>query len=87
MMGPRPFLALQNSVVLRTLPWEPLEFLTKVREIMKIYGTAEIWTQAYFLRNCCLNLTAETIYLMIKNWQRYTEEKNNDSTEWLFLLT
>ena len=33
-----PHLTLQNSVVLHSLPWEPLEFLTNVSEIIKYMG-------------------------------------------------
>ena len=33
----KPYLPLQNSVVLPTVAWEPLEFLTIVSEIKKNY--------------------------------------------------
>ena len=33
--GSNPYLPLQNPVVLPTVPWEPLEFLTNVGEKMK----------------------------------------------------
>ena len=33
-----PYLALQNPVVLPTVPWEPSEFLTNVTEFIKMYG-------------------------------------------------
>ena len=54
-----PYLALQNTVVLPTVPWEHLEFLTNVSEITKIYGPTEIRTRTYCLRNVCPNPTAE----------------------------
>ena len=61
-----PYLARQNPVVLPTLPREPLEFLTNVNEIIKLYGPTEIRTVSYCLRNFCLHRTAKTIYLKIK---------------------
>ena len=45
-----PYLPLQNPVVLTTVPWEPLEFLTNVSEIMKIFGATETRTPTYRLR-------------------------------------
>ena len=45
-----PYLPLQNPVVLPTVPWEPLEFLTNVSEIMKIFGATETRTPTYRLR-------------------------------------
>ena len=38
------YLPLQNPVVLPTVPWEPLEFLKNVSEIMKIFGATETQT-------------------------------------------
>ena len=40
-----PYLPLQNLVVLLTVPGEPLEFLTNVSEIIKLFGTTEIRTR------------------------------------------
>ena len=37
-----PYLQLRNLFVLPTVPWEQLEFLTNVREIIKKYGPTEI---------------------------------------------
>ena len=45
-----PYLPLQNLVVLPTVQWEPLEFLTNVSEIMKIIGTTETQARTYCLR-------------------------------------
>ena len=45
-----PYLPLQNPVVLPTVPWEPLEFLTNVSEIMKIFGATETRKRTYRLR-------------------------------------
>ena len=41
-------------------PWEPLEFLTKVSEIVELNGSTEIRTQTNFLRFFCHGLTTET---------------------------
>ena len=48
-----PNLVLENAVVLPTVPWEQLEFLTNVSETMKIYGPTKIRTRTYCLRNDC----------------------------------
>ena len=61
-----PYLLLQNPVVLPSVPWEQLEILTNVSEIIKIYGLPEIRSWTYCLRNVCPHRTAETIYLKIK---------------------
>ena len=58
--GSNPYLALQNAVVLPTVPWQPWEFLANVRKIIKIYGPIEIRTQTYYLRNFCPHGTGET---------------------------
>ena len=42
-----PYLPLQKPVVLPTAPWEPLEFLTNVSGIIKIFGATETRTQTY----------------------------------------
>ena len=42
MLGFKPDLAFQNPVVLHTVPWEPLELLTNVSEIIKIYCPTDI---------------------------------------------
>ena len=60
-----PCLALQNIVVLPIVPWEQMEFLTNVSEIMKISGPTKSRTPTNCLRNFCPNLTAE-IYFWIK---------------------
>ena len=44
------YLPLQNPVVLHTVPWEPLEFLKNVSEIMKIFGATETRKRTYRLR-------------------------------------
>ena len=46
-----PYLPLQNPVVQPTVSWEPLEFLTNISEIMKIFGTRESRTQDLPLEN------------------------------------
>ena len=46
-----PYLQLQNLVVLPTVPWEPVEFLTNVSEIIKTFVTIETRTRSYCLRN------------------------------------
>ena len=74
-----PYLTLLNPVVLTTVLQENLENLTKVSEIIKLYGTPDIRVWTYYLRNFCPNLTAE-IYNR-KSLQKYTEKKKNDSTE------
>ena len=69
------YLALQNPVVLSTVPWELLEFLTNVSEIMKNFGTTETRTRTYCLRtllswtHCC------HLFLNKKNRQFWTEKK------------
>ena len=68
------YLAIQNPVVLPTVPEEPLVFLTNVSEIIKIYGPTEIRARAYCLRYLCPRSTAETFYL--KSRQNYTEKKD-----------
>ena len=62
MLGFDPYFALQNPVVLAIVPWEPLEDLVNVSEIIKIYGTTEIRTWNYCLRNFCHNPTAEMYF-------------------------
>ena len=52
-----------NPVVLPTIPWEAVEFLTNVSEIIKIYGPTEIRTRTYCLRIFRLLFTAEIICL------------------------
>ena len=42
-----PYLSPQNLVVLPTVPWELLELLTIVREIIKTFGTTETRTRPY----------------------------------------
>ena len=57
-----PYLALQNLVVLPiVVPWEQLEFLTNVSEIIKIHGPTQIPTRTYCLRNFSPHRNAETI--------------------------
>ena len=56
------YLALQSPVVLPTVPWEQLEFLTKISEIIEIYGPRQIRTRAYCLRTFCPHPTAETLF-------------------------
>ena len=45
-----PYLPLQTLVVLPTVPWEPLELLTNVSEIIKIFGATETRTPTYRFR-------------------------------------
>ena len=45
-----PYQPLLNPVVLSTVPWEQLEVLTNVSEIIKISDTAEIQTRTYHFR-------------------------------------
>ena len=45
-----PYLPLQNPVVVPTVPWEPVEFLTNVSEIITIFGTTETRTRTYCFR-------------------------------------
>ena len=68
----KPKLALQNPVVLPTVPWEPLEFLTNVSEIIKIYGPTEIRTRTYCLRKLCHRPAADIISLKIKIFGKNT---------------
>ena len=60
-----PYLPLPNLFVLPTVPWEQLETLTNVSEIIKISDTTDIRTRTYCLRNFCPNPTAD-IYFRIK---------------------
>ena len=72
-----PYLALRNLVILPTVPWELLEFLTNVSEILKKYHCPiEIRTWTYFLRNFCPHRTAKSIFFKNESsWQKYTKEK------------
>ena len=45
-----PYLPLQTTVVLPTVPWEPLELLTNVSDIIKIFGATETRTPTYRFR-------------------------------------
>ena len=45
-----PYLPLQTTVVLPTVPWQPLELLTNVSEIIKIFGATENRTPTYRFR-------------------------------------
>ena len=56
------YLALQNPVALPTVPWEQLEFLTNVSEIIKTLGPTEIRTRTYCLKKVCLIPTAEIYF-------------------------
>ena len=57
---------IRSPVVLRTVPWEPLGILTKIREIIKVYGPTDFWTRAHCLKSFCPHLTAEIIFLKKK---------------------
>ena len=46
-----PYLPLQNPLVLPTVPWQPLEFLTNVSEIIKIFRTTAPRTEDQMLEN------------------------------------
>ena len=46
-----PYPPLQNPVVLLSVPWEPLEFLTNVRKILKVFGTTETRTPDLLVGN------------------------------------
>ena len=59
------YLALQNFIVIPTVPWAPLEFLT-LQKCIKIYDMREIRTRIYCLKNFCPNVTAETIHFTNK---------------------
>ena len=80
-----PYLELQDLVVLHTVPWEPLEFLTKVSEIIKIYDTTEIRTRNYCLRIFFPNRTAEIYFLMKRDGKKTV--KKNDPIEKIIFLT
>ena len=41
------YLPLENPVVLPTVPWEPLEFLKNVSEIIEMFDTTETRTRTY----------------------------------------
>ena len=61
-----PYLGLQNPVVLPTVPWEQLEFMTNISAIIKFCDSTEIQTRTYCLKNVCSHRTADTIYLKTK---------------------
>ena len=46
-----PYQPLRNDVVLPTVPWDTLEFLTNVSEIIKIFGTTETGLRTCRFRN------------------------------------
>ena len=46
-----PYLPLLTLVVLPTVPWEQMEILTNVSEIVKKYGTTETRTRTYFFKS------------------------------------
>ena len=46
-----PDLLLENRVLLPTVPWEPLEHLTNVSEMTKIFGATETRTTDLLLEN------------------------------------
>ena len=45
-----PYVPLPNPVVLPTVPWEPVEFLTNVSKMIKLFGSTETRAQNYCLR-------------------------------------
>ena len=69
-------LPLQNPSDLPTVPWEQLQILTNVSEIIKISDTTEIRTRTYCLRNFChyslrkTTLQNELFFLQIINLRR-----------------
>ena len=69
------YLALQNPVILPTVPWEPLEFLTNICEIIRKFMARLIRTRIYCLSTFCSNFTAETVYSVIKIFGENTLKK------------
>ena len=57
-----PYPELQNPVVLPSVPWEQVEFLTNVSEIIENYGPTKIRTRTYCLRNAQPKPTAEIYF-------------------------
>ena len=70
----KPYLALQNAVVLPTLPWEPLEFLKNVSEIIKKIGTTDS-SPDLSLQNPVVLTRLLSFIFEKKNWQIRTEKK------------
>ena len=86
----KPYVALQNPVVLpSTMPWEQLEFLTNVSEIIRICGPTEIRTPTHCMRNICPHPITEIIYLNLKIVGKKTliKKRNNPTilNEYFFL--
>ena len=81
--GSNPYLPLQNFVMLPTVPWEQLEILTNVSEIIKISDTTKIRTRTYCLRNFCPNPTAGIYFGIKKSWENWTEKKKEKRPYWM----
>ena len=82
MLGFEAITSLQNPVILPTVPCEPLELLTFIREIIKIYGPREYQFRIYCLRNFCPHHTTEAIDLKMKIFGKTTLKKQkNDPIE------
>ena len=66
------YMPFQNLVVQPILPWEQLEVLTNVSEILKIYGPTKVWTRTYCLRKICPNRTIEAFFSVFKLLGKHT---------------
>ena len=70
-----PYLTLLNPALLPTVPWEPLEILTNVSEIIKKYDTTETRTRTYRFRTLLSLPHRCHLFLNKKSWQFWTETK------------
>ena len=69
MLDSNPYPVLHRPDVLITVPWQPLDFLTNVSEMIKVFGLREIGARDHCLTIFCPHRTNKN------SLQNYTDKK------------